>query len=483
MVTDTSPPLTGPDETTVSWQSAWFAIVAIAMNSMSSPNGMVLSFPSSWGEALRSSPIISLFDAVELSLFWLLAVLLTGESPRVAARRVARVRFRDTVVEAGGQQNADGGQQSLSRLRNRFWVTQAALTQVMKLFSFRGVFGFQECAAFYLYSWAVSQALILAAEDGWQAQPLPPLPPGPVRAFLSQGILPYVPLHVWAVIQHTSWLGEFADILGDFTLDGDLRKDPVSSVLWVLGIMLLVAVVPFIIVDVDSNLENGVLQIQLAALGVPPQSYNSAFIWLDMSLCAFTKQTRDAIAGTIPLTLFITGSLQVCLLFICPSFPEENIEKYFATWSYHIGTALLLALAHFQLPSAQKLSTRYVWVRRLQQLREILRVYVLPVVGITSVLVCAVTLRTKVLVYLTVFAVYLALLWSRRSEPAASPFASPPPTPSLNGPRGKSSFPVSVAGYCFVGLNLVWSLLWCWQIWDKIWPECTSQPRWTQVFG
>lgn len=129
-----------------------------------------------------------------------------------------------------------------------------------------------------------------------------------------------------------------------------------------------------------------------------------------MPLCAFTKQTRDAIADTIPLTLFITGSLQVCLLFICPPFPEENIEQYFATWSYHIGTALLLALAHFQLPSSQKLSARYGWVRRLQQLRGILRVYILPVVGATSVLVWAVTLRNKVLVYLTVFALYLVLL-------------------------------------------------------------------------
>lgn len=176
-VTDTIPPPTGPDEATVSWQSTWFAIVAIAMNSMSSPNGMVLSFPSSWGEALRSSPILCLFDAAELTLFWLLTVLLTGESPRVAARRVARVRFH----EAGGQ----SAEQSLSRLRRRFWATQAAfgvaaLTQTVKLFSFRGVFRFQECATFYLYLWAISQALILAAGSEWQAQPLPPLPPGPV---------------------------------------------------------------------------------------------------------------------------------------------------------------------------------------------------------------------------------------------------------------------------------------------------------------
>ncbi|KAK7946318.1 uncharacterized protein PG986_010639 [Apiospora aurea] len=95
----------GPGEANVTWQSAWFAIAAVAMNSI--------------------SPIICLFDAVELTLFWLLAVLLTGESPRIAARRVARVRFRDTMAEIRGQCQ-ENAEQSLTQLRSRFCVAQAA---------------------------------------------------------------------------------------------------------------------------------------------------------------------------------------------------------------------------------------------------------------------------------------------------------------------------------------------------------------------
>ncbi|KAJ8132578.1 hypothetical protein O1611_g1046 [Lasiodiplodia mahajangana] len=180
-------------ESPVTWQTAWFAVVAIAMNSMSSPNGMVLGFPSAWGEVLRSSPIICLFDALELSTFWLFIIIFNGEGPCIAARRVVRVRFSDEISTE--EKSIDGERsQSMSELRSRFWIAQAAfcigtLTQAVKLFGLRGVYGSQICAAFYLYSWFISQALILASDYGIQ-KPLPAQKPGRVRAITAQGLLP-----------------------------------------------------------------------------------------------------------------------------------------------------------------------------------------------------------------------------------------------------------------------------------------------------
>jgi hypothetical protein len=122
-----------PGDDVVLWQTAFWGLIPIVMNSMLQANGMVLSFPSTWGIALRSSPIFCLFDSIDLTLFWLTLVVFNGESPRVAAKRIARVRFQDV------QDNASD--QSLASLRRNFWVIQvgfvlATSTAAIKIFAY-----------------------------------------------------------------------------------------------------------------------------------------------------------------------------------------------------------------------------------------------------------------------------------------------------------------------------------------------------------
>ncbi len=55
------------------------------------------------------------------------------------------------------------------------------LTQAAKLFACRGIVGTQICAAFYLYSYAISEALVWVAGDDWKSVPSPHLESGPLR--------------------------------------------------------------------------------------------------------------------------------------------------------------------------------------------------------------------------------------------------------------------------------------------------------------
>jgi hypothetical protein len=144
----------------VPWQIALWDLAPITMNSMFQPNGMVLSFPSAWGVALRSSPIFCLFDGLDLTHFCLILIVFNGDNPRQAARRIARVRFDDVDDET-----SDG---SLTTLRKRFWIVNvifvlSTLLAAIKILSFRGTAGVQSSAVCYLYSYLISSALILAA--------------------------------------------------------------------------------------------------------------------------------------------------------------------------------------------------------------------------------------------------------------------------------------------------------------------------------
>lgn len=120
---------------TVSWQSAFWALVPLALNSMSQPSGMVCEFPSKFNFVLRSSPIICLLDAllVLARLAWYTAVL---KSPSAAVQRIIRRRFQDIKDEA--EEN------SLASLRRNTpfrlcLFNLGALPQIVKLYALRGL--------------------------------------------------------------------------------------------------------------------------------------------------------------------------------------------------------------------------------------------------------------------------------------------------------------------------------------------------------
>ncbi|KAI0096281.1 hypothetical protein GGR51DRAFT_33747 [Nemania sp. FL0031] len=427
----------GDGESLVSWQSAWFAVVAIAMNSMSSPNGKVLGFPSSWGEVLRSSPLICFFDALELSSFWLFVMVFNREGPCVAARRVVAVRFNDCESD-----------QIIGTVRSRFWITQvgfsiAVLTQAIKLFAMRGVIGCQVCALFYLYSWTLSQALMLCASYNITTS-LPLLRPGPDGSIISQGLLPYVPLHAIGVISHIAWLYGLQDEI----LHNSSFNNGIGTIVSTVLLVLFSVVIPFYRM---GNIQYTKLT---AALTVPNLIIHSAvaagmFKPWNIAIDAFFRDVQavpslhkgdnwglpietDLSAFTLARQTIIGGILPLVFLFI-----------------------------HATLVAADRtIYARDIFGFSLQAWMNMIAC----IEGVVSRLVQSVE-QTDIIFSMWWKTSWIMILpgdWALGSDKTAS---------------------FEMVGACFIGANLVWPLLWFWKVWGDLHPECTAKPGWTEYLG
>ena len=156
----------------VSWQSAFWALVPIAINSMTQPCGKIYGFSEDYGFFLRSSPIICAYDAIStLVLFGFR--LIEGKSFRKASQAVISYRFRHTNEEIGS-----GGLQDLqnnTRLR-LFLFAAGALPQLIKIYAFAGVHWTKVWASLFFVSFGLLEVLVVS-----QRKPLVPLkskPPG-----------------------------------------------------------------------------------------------------------------------------------------------------------------------------------------------------------------------------------------------------------------------------------------------------------------
>lgn len=125
---------------------------------MTQPSGRVCGFPSSFGFALRSSPTVCALDALHV-VGQFLHQTITTRSPRVAARKVADLRFYE-------RPNATGAGSFAAVKMNicfRLFVFVVALLQAVKVFGSTGIPWTQLWAATYLGSFVVVQLLDLAS--------------------------------------------------------------------------------------------------------------------------------------------------------------------------------------------------------------------------------------------------------------------------------------------------------------------------------
>lgn len=117
----------------VSWQSAFWGLVTIALNTMVQPSGEVLGFPSRSGFVLRSSPIVCALDTIYTITVFIKHVSVL-KSPRQAARRVLHDRFSDSGPHTD----------SLTRFRHNTVVrllvfVLSTLTGVVKIYGMHNV--------------------------------------------------------------------------------------------------------------------------------------------------------------------------------------------------------------------------------------------------------------------------------------------------------------------------------------------------------
>jgi hypothetical protein len=89
----------------VTWQVAFGAVVALAMNSMAQPGGKFCGFPSRYRRYLSSSPILCLANAISTVLSVLLAMLCLKMDPRKAC--LFAVRARSEVISTEVKEKND----------------------------------------------------------------------------------------------------------------------------------------------------------------------------------------------------------------------------------------------------------------------------------------------------------------------------------------------------------------------------------------
>lgn len=463
----------GPDDGVVAWPSAFWAIVAIALNSMLQPNGMVLSLPSTWGIALRSSPIVCLFDALDLTSFWLTLMFFGGESPRMAAKRVARVRFRDVDDE--------DGEQSLKSLRKKFWLIQVIFivttaTQTVKLFACQGIIGTQLCAGFYIYSYLASEALIWAAGDDWKTAELPFLNSSSLDQIAAQGLLPWIPFHIFGALCHGAWIG---------TLFGDLFEVQMSTTVDVffVGFTLVVSgsVVPLILNRTDSS--------RSIHLSSNQRKYFALLVLLELAL-------EFAWAITTPLEGRYGPYLSASYPFGAILFVADQVSAAFNRSSRKVVDRITFTIPGV-LIAVYQLLVATIWDKTIDEIALSIiiigpLILVIPVLGsfgrrtfnmpplldfVWYIIVCAVLVffvasdKLQVNGFLIIITVMGSKIFLSKLDRR------------FGGDNDR--FSASLAGVCLVAMLAVTTFVWYWKVWILPFrhPECTVKPSWVEIFG
>lgn len=135
----------------LSWQSAFWGLVGIALNTAAQPSGRIAGLPSSWGPALKFSPlfcIINMFEALESirlvrrGYFW---------APVVSPHKYI-------VDERAGQSDVAALQQN-TLLRVLAFILGPVM-QATKLYACRGIFWTQVLATIYLGSFLCDEFVL-----------------------------------------------------------------------------------------------------------------------------------------------------------------------------------------------------------------------------------------------------------------------------------------------------------------------------------
>lgn len=140
----------------VSWQSAFWALVPIALNSMCQPCGKIFGLPSKYGFYLSSSPIVCVVNALEL-VFKLLWRFGSTRSAVAAANLTADEIFED--VESSGR--PDGLAQLQEIWQVRVIIFACGMPQFIKLYAMAGIPRTKTCASLYFSSFLTIEFIMI----------------------------------------------------------------------------------------------------------------------------------------------------------------------------------------------------------------------------------------------------------------------------------------------------------------------------------
>ncbi len=139
----------------VSWQSVFWAVIAMALNVLLQNAGSVCARSSSWRIPLRSSPLICAADTI-LCLLELLWIKTLGCSWSTAARHVWYGRFEEPRTWAGSGVDSNWRWSMIA-------FVLGALPQFIKVFVMQGVIATQIIAIAFFGAFLVPEILRITA--------------------------------------------------------------------------------------------------------------------------------------------------------------------------------------------------------------------------------------------------------------------------------------------------------------------------------
>ncbi|KAH0435881.1 hypothetical protein CcaCcLH18_04663 [Colletotrichum camelliae] len=134
----------------LSWQSAFWALVAIALNTATQPSGRIVGFPSSWGPALKCSPVFCIVNAIE--------ALNCIRLRRDFAWALVVAPHKYDVDEKSAHRDVVSLQRN-TLIRVVTFVLGPVL-QATKLYACQGIFWTQVLAAIYLGSFLCDEVML-----------------------------------------------------------------------------------------------------------------------------------------------------------------------------------------------------------------------------------------------------------------------------------------------------------------------------------
>ncbi|KAK8015974.1 hypothetical protein PG991_008862 [Apiospora marii] len=167
----------------LAWQSAFWAVVSIALGAATQPSGSILGMPREWGFALKCSPMMCIFNTLEV----LLCIIIERQDSgwRLAFRST---KYTDAPnprrLEATVGQHATRSLETNTPLRLASFIL-GPLLQAVKLFACSGILCTKLLAGCYLASFLSDElALNFIWLSGMKAT---------TKRHLSVSSLPFLP--------------------------------------------------------------------------------------------------------------------------------------------------------------------------------------------------------------------------------------------------------------------------------------------------
>ncbi|OBT53115.1 hypothetical protein VE04_08446 [Pseudogymnoascus sp. 24MN13] len=152
----------------VSWQTAFFGLVPLALNAMTQPSSLDFNLPeSSLLFAARSSPFICVADALEVLISLCFYIYQEGsiyEAARLVNWRIARARLGSGVLELEAS--------AVEKHPKTFiFLFLATLLPAVKYLGMQGLHWTKVWAGIYICSYVVLAIVRALAPKGWRKWP------------------------------------------------------------------------------------------------------------------------------------------------------------------------------------------------------------------------------------------------------------------------------------------------------------------------